>query len=137
MAGIYKRKHAASPHGDGYFTRYDPRLSKPVLEHRLLAERAYGKPLPPGVQVHHVDENRSNNHPSNLVICSAEFHRLLHVRTDAFNACGHADWRKCSFCGRYDDPSNLYIPPGKGTIEHRACGREYRRKRKEGQHAYA
>ncbi|MHB1098132.1 MAG: HNH endonuclease [Burkholderiales bacterium] len=128
---------ARSNHGDGYVTVRKAVGGVHQLEHIAIAEKAYGKPLPAGVHVHHVDENRSNNAPSNLVICSAEFHRLLHVRAKAYYACGQAEWRKCSFCGRYDDPSNLYIPPGKGTIEHRACGREYRRKRTEEIHAHA
>ena len=128
---------ARTDHGDGYISVRKAFGEPHQLEHIAIAEKAYGGPLPHGVQVHHVDEDRSNNAPSNLVICSATFHRLLHIRTDAYKSCGCADWRKCSFCGRYDDPANLYIPASRGTIEHRTCGNEYRKKWKESKNAHA
>lgn len=61
-----------------------------VLEHVLIAERALGKPLPPGVQVHHVDENRRNNANANLVICQDQsYHHLLHRRARVLRAGGN------------------------------------------------
>jgi len=54
---------------------------KQYYEHILVAEKALGKPLPPGAEVHHLDENRRNNKPNNLVICpSRAYHKLLHMR---------------------------------------------------------
>lgn len=76
--------------------------------HVIVAERALGHPLPPGAIVHHADENRANNAPGNLVICpSIAYHKLLHVRMDAFSASGHWDWRKCPYCRTHDDPANM------------------------------
>lgn len=47
--------------------------------HRLRAERALGKPLPPQAVVHHADGSRSDDAP--LVICQDQaYHKLLHVR---------------------------------------------------------
>lgn len=52
-----------------------------VLEHIVVAERALGKSLPPGVEVHHVSGDRSDNRGSNLVICQdRSYHQLLHHR---------------------------------------------------------
>ena len=52
---------------------------------RWIAEQAYfahtGKKLPKGSHVHHMDRNRANNDPSNLVICQdAETHNAIHAR---------------------------------------------------------
>lgn len=100
---------------------------KKRLLHVLIAERALGGPLPPGVEVHHIDEDKKNNEPSNLVICpDAAYHKLLHQRQRAFNACGHYDWRKCQFCQKYDDPKNdMWISRKKAY--HKACELEAHR----------
>lgn len=50
--------------------------------HRVRAEIALGKPLPPGAVVHHADGSKNDNAP--LVICQNEnYHRLLHARMRA------------------------------------------------------
>jgi hypothetical protein len=80
-----------------------------VGEHVLVAEKALGKFLPPGAVPHHHDGNRSNNSPSNLVICQDNsYHHLIHHRQRAYEACGHASWRKCKWCCEYDDPRKFY-----------------------------
>lgn len=50
-----------------------------AYEHRLVAEAKLGRRLLPGEQVHHIDENKQNNHPANLeVVEDTASHRLLH-----------------------------------------------------------
>ena len=52
-----------------------------VYEHVLVAERALGKLLPKGAIVHHMNCDRKDNRPENLVICPNEaYHRLIHKR---------------------------------------------------------
>lgn len=90
-----------------------------VREHILIVEKALGKPLPLGSMPHHIDGNPANNKNSNLVACQdMAYHKLLHRRTRAFLASGHASWMKCEYCHRYDDPKNLSISK---TRETRAC----------------
>lgn len=98
-----------------------------IPEHRLIAERVLGKSLPPGAVIHHVDENRSNNRPSNLVICpSNKYHRLIHQRMNAYAACGNSNWRKCPYCGSYDDPENMRQEKS-GRCVHRKCSADAKR----------
>lgn len=100
-----------------------------VLEHIYLAAKALGRPLPEGAQVHHVDGDRTNNSPGNLVLCPDQaYHQLLHRRQRALEACGNANWLKCPYCKRYDDPANLYVRPN-GHAMHLACSAKYRRAR--------
>lgn len=100
-----------------------------VMEHVAVAEKALGKQLPRGVEVHHVDENRANNANTNLVICpDTAYHQLLHRRQRALDACGHADWRMCTFCKQYDTAANLVINKY-GHVKHQACANEYAKRR--------
>lgn len=99
-----------------------------VLEHVLIAEQALGKPLPEGAQVHHVDGDPGNNAPGNLVICQDQaYHKLLHRRQRALEACGHADWLRCWVCKEWDEPANLRVEP-RNTC-HPACQAKWQRER--------
>lgn len=51
-----------------------------VAEHLIIAERALGKSLPAGAEIHHLDGNKSNNQNNNLIICqNRKYHGLLHI----------------------------------------------------------
>lgn len=70
-------------------------------EHIIIAERALGRALPSGVEVHHFDENGLNNANSNLVICeNRAYHAVLHARQRVVAACGDPNiHRICMKCG--------------------------------------
>lgn len=79
-----------------------------LKEHVRVAERVLGRTLPTNAVVHHVDGDKLNNVPNNLVICpNDQYHRLIHVRQRAYEACGDAGKRKCKICKQYDEPKNL------------------------------
>ena len=69
-------------------------------QHIRTAEMALGRRLPAGAQVHHVDEDRSNNAAANLVICQDQkYHKLLHTRMRVQAVGGNPDTDKiCSSC---------------------------------------
>ena len=107
----YKRKFVKDGHPKG--------------EHILVAELALGKKLPQGSPVHHFNENRRDNRNKNLVICqNAAYDQLLHKRTRAFEACGNANWHKCSYCKQYDSPDRITVvirSTGGELCYHKTC----------------
>lgn len=95
-----------------------------VLTHVLIAEKALGKSLPPGSEVHHADGNKKNNSPSNLVVCpDRAYHKLLHARLRAWKACGNPNWRKCRYCKQYSALEALVKHPTQEQYYHRLCRR--------------
>ena len=66
----------------GYRAIYQPAEDKYKLEHRILAEKALGRPLPEGAVVHHLNGDKLDNFTKyNLVICPDQaYHVLLHKR---------------------------------------------------------
>ena len=93
-----------------------------VFEHILIGEKALGKFLPEKAVVHH-------HTPEQPVICQNQgYHMLLHQRTRALRACGHADWRPCKHCHFHDDIKNLRVGAGGGTY-HQDCKNLYERER--------
>jgi len=102
--------------------------------HILVAERALGKKLPKGAQVHHFNEDRSDNRPENLVVCpDYAYHALLHLRADALNAIGDPNGRKCTYCKQWDLPKNLQFRSNGAKqktpspkVFHIECRRKYR-----------
>lgn len=104
--------------GTGYTIEFCPDHPKAnargyVYEHILIAEKALGKLLPEKAVVHH-------HTPEQLVVCQDQaYHMLIELKTRAYDACGHANWRKCNICKQYDKPENLYIHPN--FVLHREC----------------
>lgn len=64
--------------------------------HRLRAEAALGKPLPPKAHVHHADGSKRADAP--LVICEdAAYHHLLHIRTKILRLGGDPNTQRCCY----------------------------------------
>jgi hypothetical protein len=52
-------------------------------EHRVVAEQMIGRPLERGEIVHHIDGNKHNNDPSNLMVMTQDHHIREHLAPDA------------------------------------------------------
>lgn len=61
----------------GYREVWDRQKQRYVGEHRHTFERTYG-PIPPGFEVHHIDFDRLNNSPNNLIALPKTEHQRLH-----------------------------------------------------------
>ncbi|QBJ02936.1 HNH endonuclease [Pseudomonas phage Psa21] len=56
----------------------NPKMYGWVYEHRVVAEEFMGRPLAKDEEVHHLDENKMNNHPENLLVLTQSQHQKLH-----------------------------------------------------------
>lgn len=106
--------------------------AKGKRNYRLTVEQILGKPLPSGAVVHHWDEDRTNNLPTNLAVFPDEaYHNLIHMRMEAQKACGNPNYLKCYVCKDYDEPQKLLEVRKAGrrvtTFYHPECRSAYRR----------
>lgn len=71
-----------------------------AYEHRLVAAEKLGRPLQPGEQAHHADENKQNNAPDNIEPePSIAHHRAKHRKRSDLRMPGEPNQRVQCACG--------------------------------------
>lgn len=109
--------------------------NKFIYEHRLAAFGLIGRPLQPGEEVHHIDGDKKNNAPDNLMVVDPETHRRIHhgwIKTDT-------GWSKvCPGCKQLlaVNESNFnrrhsHLEKGEWVCRCKECGLKSRRAWKE------
>lgn len=91
---------------EGYFLRAS-RRNEEVLLHRVVWVHHNG-PIPPKHDIHHKDEDRSNNDPSNLQAVTRSEHSRLHAREPTPRyclTCGDLLVRRTFPSGNYESAS--------------------------------
>lgn len=78
MTSNVRAKLRAARIRDGNGRTYAKIYGKPA--HRVIAEKLIGRNLSPGEVVHHIDCNRRNNDPNNLMVLTASEHSQIHGR---------------------------------------------------------
>lgn len=113
-----------NPNGWGTKTRHgyvDVRIgNKSKKEHRLVWERAYG-PIPDGMEIHHIDLNRSNNALSNLQLVTPLEHRRIHAGWRLVGSVWH---KPCIRCLKIKADTEFYKKRGNFQGKCRECIRE-------------
>jgi len=101
---------------------------KRVREHCYIMEQHIGRPLAPGEEVHHIDEDRNNNQLSNLLLVPGRAEHKDEHRT-TYRSDTH---RQCSKCRKIKERSEFGV--GKSNSDGldsicKECRREDRRTR--------
>ncbi len=124
---ILKRKENGSGSFQNGYKTLPCKSGSAIREHRMIAVRVLGKPLPQKAIVHHANEIKKDNKNANLVICQDRgYHLLLHSRMKAIKAGFPPHYRTCKFCKHFDDPVNFYIH----DPAHPICKRTYEKERR-------
>ena len=65
---------------NGYSQYYDKKTDSWKFTHRTVAEKKIGGRVRPGYEVHHINHNKKDNRPSNLIVLSKSEHRKIHAQ---------------------------------------------------------
>jgi len=102
----------------GHVTKYGyRRVRKPGqrrlrMEHVLVWEAHHG-PVPPGMELHHVDGDKLDNRIENLRIVTRLEHKRIH------SGCELRDgvwWKRCRKCGEMKPVTDFYRYPGRNGV---------------------
>lgn len=94
IGGTTVSRTAPDGRGGGYIVAWDRKLHRKRPIHCIIWEIHNG-PIPDGMEVHHIDEDKANNTIENLQLLDARTHQRLHagweLRDDVW-------FKRCSVC---------------------------------------
>jgi hypothetical protein len=89
-----------------------------VFEHVMVWEKHHGHPVPDGMQIHHKDFNKTNNHIDNLQLVTPLEHKRLHEGCIMVGG----EWLKpCKDCGAHKPCTNEHWYFSRGLINGKLC----------------
>ncbi len=116
--------------------------AKYAREHKLVMEQKLGRSLAPDEIVHHIDGNKSNNHPDNLTLTNNLEHNRYHVKATHCKLCGkegqivrgycmfhYMRWLDHGLKGKGPPPDSYHGPCkvcGKKHYARQLCAKHYR-----------
>jgi len=88
-----------------------------AYEHRLVAARMLGRELRRDEYIHHVNGDKNDNRPENIIVCSCKEHMELHARycPDCGKKFRGNSSKPCSTCVHKRDHSPVPCPLCGGT----------------------
>ena len=106
--------------GVGYYCYYGEN-GEHLYYHRLVAEQKIGRPLLEEECVHHIDRNKLNNHPSNLMVFKTGADHSRHHRYPNIELLDNGDG---TFSFPVDTLKIECINCGNLTLNHKYCSKE-------------
>lgn len=86
--------------------------------HRVVAEDCLGHSIDAGMNVHHIDHNKKNNTPQNLIVVTEWVHMLLHAAHYYSHGFGYGPFK------RITDPAVLITHLHAEGIPFEWCGED-------------
>lgn len=88
------REHKAKGYSPNWYPTVPRKTGEKIVRvHTQIAERVLGRKLKPNEVVHHINMDKRDNRNCNLLICTREYHRSLHVRMEIATARRIRTWQ--------------------------------------------